>query len=97
MTIYILHSCNEWKEYSSMNLLFVGTSKTKLKRKISKEIEAGNMEYSCFDDASPKQQAKSFRKEFDEAIENDSRWIDFINNRLTYGYLSCAENNEEID
>ena len=43
--IYYLHSCNEWKEYSSMELLFIGTSQQKLKMKISKEIEEGNMEY----------------------------------------------------
>ncbi len=43
--IYYLHSCNEWKEYSSMSLLFIGTSQQKLKMKISKEIEEGNMEY----------------------------------------------------
>lgn len=43
--IYYLHSCNEWKEYSSMRLLFIGTSQQKLKMKISKEIEEGNMEY----------------------------------------------------
>ena len=43
--IYYLHSCNEWKEYSSMRLLFIGTSQQKLKLKISKEIEEGNMEY----------------------------------------------------
>lgn len=42
--IYYLHSCNEWKEYSSMELLFIGTSQQKLKMKISKEIEEGNME-----------------------------------------------------
>lgn len=61
--IYYLHSCNEWKEYSSMELLFIGTSQQKLKMKISKEIEEGNMEY--YDgDLSPKEQAKKFRKDW---------------------------------
>ena len=52
--IFYLHSCNEWKEYSSMNLLFIGTSQQKLKKKISKEIEDGNMEYGNID-LSPKE------------------------------------------
>lgn len=59
--IYYLHSCNEWKEYSSMELLFIGTSQQKLKMKISKEIEEGNMEY--YDgDLSQKSKPKSFAK-----------------------------------
>lgn len=87
--IFYLHSCNEWKEYSSMNLLFIGTSQQKLKRKISKEIEDGNMEYGNID-LSPKEQAKLFRKEW----KTETR--DVINSRLEYGCFDYTYNNEDM-
>lgn len=87
--IYYLHSCNEWKEYSSMRLLFIGTSQKKLKMKISKEIEEGNMEYDD-NSLSPKEQAKRFRKDW----ETERR--DVINSRLTYGDFNYTYNNEEM-
>lgn len=87
--IYYLHSCNEWKEYSSMRLLFIGTSQQKLKMKISKEIEEGNMEY--YDsDLSQKEQAKKFRKDWE--IETRAT----INSRLEYGDFDYTYNNEEM-
>ena len=87
--IYYLHSCNEWKEYSSMRLLFIGTSQLKLKMKISKEIEEGNMEY--YDgDLSQKEQAKKFRKDW----KTETRAT--INSRLTYGDFDYTYNNEEM-
>lgn len=87
--IYYLHSCNEWKEYSSMRLLFNGTSQQKLKLKISKEIEEGNMEY--YDgDLSQKEQAKKFRKDW----KTETRAT--INSRLTYGDYDYTYNNEEM-
>lgn len=87
--IYYLHSCNAWKEYSSMRLLFIGTSYQKLKMKISKEIEEGNMEYGD-NTLSQKEQAKLFRKEWNIATR------DTINSRLTYGYFDYTYDNEEI-
>ncbi len=87
--IYYLHSCNEWKEYSSMSLLFIGTSQQKLKMKISKEIEEGNMEH--YDgDLSQKEQAKKFRKDW----KTETRAT--INSRLTYGDFDYTYNNEEM-
>lgn len=87
--IYYLHSCNAWKEYSSMRLLFIGTSQQKLKMKISKEIEEGNMEYGD-NTLSQKKQAKLFRKEWN----TETRTV--INSRLTYGFFDYTYNNEEI-
>lgn len=87
--IYYLHSCDEWKSYSSMELLFIGTSQRKLKMKISKEIEEGNMEY--YDSKLPqKEQAKRFRKDW----ETETR--DVINSRLTYGIFDYTYDNEEM-
>ena len=103
--IYYLHSCNEWKEYSSMRLLLIGTSQQKLKMKISKEIEEGNMEYkpvTAYQDwngehliwkdkeNTPKQQAKLFRDDW----ETKSR--DSIRSELKYGDFSYTYNNEEM-
>jgi hypothetical protein len=103
--IYYLHSCNEWKEYSSMRLLFIGTSQQKLKMKISKEIEEGNMEYKpvttyhdwdgehiiCKEkENTPKQQAKLFREDW----ETESR--DSIRSELKYGDFDYTYNNEEM-
>lgn len=87
--IYYLHSCNEWKENSSMSLLFIGTSKQKLKMKISKEIEEGNMEYSN-SELSQKKQAKKFRQDFDK------RTNDELNADLTYGCFNYTYNNEDM-
>ena len=79
--IYYLHSC--------MSLLFIGTSQQKLKMKISKEIEEGNMEY--YDgDLSQKEQAKKFRKDW----KTETRAT--INSRLTYGDFDYTYNNEEM-
>ena len=85
----IFLDCNEWKEYSSMRLLFIGTSQQKLKMKISKEIEEGNMEY--YDgDLSQKEQAKKFRKDW----KTETRAT--INSRITYGDYDYTYNNEEM-
>ena len=87
--IYYLHSCDEWVSKSSMRLIFIGTSPTKLKMKISKEIEAGNMEY--YDaELSPKEQAKMFRQDFAKKTEN------YINGNLTYGFYDYCYDNEEL-
>ena len=87
--IYYLCSCNEWKEYSSMDLLFIGTSQQKLKMKISKEIEEGNMEY--YDSKlSQKEQANKFRKDW------KIKTMVTINSRLKYGVFDYTYNNEEM-
>lgn len=87
--VYYLCSCDEWKSNSSMRLLFIGTSQTKLMMKISKEIEAENMEYGD-SSLTPKQQAKSFRNDW----KNKTR--DVINGNLVYGHYDYVSNNEEI-
>ena len=87
--IFYLQSCNEWKSNDSMELLFIGTSKQKLKMKIAKEIEEGNMEY--YDNfLSPKQQAKEFKKDWNKETRN------VINSSLTYGYFDYTYDNEEM-
>ena len=87
--IFYLQSCDEWKSNDSMELLFIGTSQQKLKMKIAKEIEEGNMEYDD-NSLSPKQQAKKFKKDWNEETR------DVINSRLTYGYFNYTYDNEEM-
>ena len=72
-----------------MNLLFIGTSQQKLKMKISKEIEEGNMEY--YDSKlSQKEQANKFRKDW------KTKTMVTINSRLKYGVFDYTYNNEEM-
>ena len=104
--IYYLHSCNEWKEYSSMSLLFIGTSQRKLMMKVSKEIENGNMEYNPvttkYDyvdgefklvnkENTPKEQAKLCRKDW------KIRPLNEIDSELKYGDINYTYDNEEIN
>ena len=103
--IYYLQSCDEWKQTSSMRLLFIGTSKQKLKMRISKEIEDGNMEYKpksseriynnkthIYEEKenTPKQQAKLFRKDFDNMLPY------FVDAELKYGTFDVVEDNSDI-
>ena len=94
--IYYLHSCNEWKEYSSMRLLFIGTSQQKLKMKISKEIEEGRYDYVDGEfklvdkENTPKEQAKLFRQDWETEI------MDNIKSELKYGDFDYTYNNEEM-
>lgn len=44
--IYYLCSCDEWKSYSGMNLLFIGSSIRKLKMYIANKLKNGDMKYT---------------------------------------------------
>lgn len=88
-----------------MRLLFIGTSQQKLKMKISKEIEEGNMEYKPVTtrygyvdgefklvdkENTPKEQAKLFRQDW----KTETRAI--IKSELKYGDFDYTYNNEEM-
>lgn len=103
--IYYLQSCDEYKQNSSMRLLFIGTSKQKLKMRISKEIEDGNMKYKPvsltrdFDnhelswkehENTPRQQAKLFRKDFDTMLPY------FVDSELKYGTFDVVDDNSDV-
>lgn len=88
--IYFVHTCNERKEYSSMRLVFIGTSKQKLKMLVAKLIEEGTLEYHCYDGATPKQQARVFRKHWEKEP------VVIINSYLVYGDINYTYNNEEM-
>ena len=91
--IYYLQSCDEWRSNDSMRLLFIGTSVTKLKMKIFKEIREGNMVYD--DDTLPRRmQADRFLKDFNAS--NGETQLE-INCKLGYGRYDCCEDNEELN
>ena len=91
--IYYLHSCDEWRSTDSMRLLFIGTSVTKLKEKIVKEIREGNMVYD--DDTLPRNmQADRFLKDF--SVFNGAN-RETINCKLGYGMFNICQDNEEIN
>ena len=76
-----MHSCNEWKEYSSMSTITASTKITDIYKAIKKEIQAGNMDYE-----------KATKREgvrlFNEALENNRLILDL----LDYGYIEELDN-----
>jgi len=45
--IYLLYSCNEWKNHSSINLIMASTSESKIRKEIKSQIKEKNMEYDA--------------------------------------------------
>lgn len=87
--IYILSSCNEWKEHRSMSLVAATTSIRKIKSIIIQEIKDDNMEYKRGnDDLSITGQIKMLRKDWNE------RGADFVFDNLTYGYVETVMDGE---
>ena len=85
--IFVLFSCDEWKDYSSMRLCGASTSATKLKSMVISEIKEKNMIYG--DESSPKSaQIKAIRKAFKEKSPSE------INDQLIYGYIETVNDGE---
>lgn len=42
--IYVLSSCNAWKEWASRDIILVTTSIRKLRKEIKEQVKKGNME-----------------------------------------------------
>ena len=79
--IYILYSCNEWKEYSSMSSIVASTSIYDIYKEIKKEIRLGNMDYE-------KATKRAGIKLFNEDFENNRLNFDL----LGYGYIEELKN-----
>ena len=90
--IYYLCSCDEWKSYNGMNLLFIGSSIRKLKMYIANKIKNGDMEYTKNGDEneSVSKQIKNFKDDF------NNEDINYINDFLKYGFIGETYNNEPI-
>lgn len=77
--IYLLYSCNEWKEKSSMRLVMATTILETLEGAIAKEIEDGNMNFAGH---KRKKGVKAFRSG------------DFGYASLEYGYVDIVGDGE---
>lgn len=84
--VYILVSCNEWKEHSSMNLIMATTDPVKLNTQIGKEIKCGNMNFLG------EQKDKAYDM-FNAAISDSNKETDFDNlySNLEYGHVKIVE------
>ena len=87
--IFMLHSCNEWKNKPSPVIL-VTTSENKLKKGIRICIEKGEMEYSDGAKENPtvKEQVAMFNRDWKTETKNT------INDRLLYGFYDYAYDGE---
>lgn len=83
--IYILSSCNEWKEYSSMALVAATTSIRKVKSIIIQRIRNNEMEYKRGNDGLSKtKQIKMLHEDWRYMGEN------FVFDNLDYGYVEVV-------
>lgn len=87
--IYILSSCDEWKSYSTMNLIMASTSITKIKSEIIKQIKEGNIEYNRVGSESKTEQIKDFKEDLKKYKE------DFAFNNLKYGFVNIVNDGEK--
>ena len=83
-TIFLLYSCNESKEYSSMSLVVATTDRCALEKVIRYEILDKSMEYNGLSGVDGV-------AEFDR--QNDQSWEGDYSN-LNYGFVSAVKNGE---
>ena len=76
--IYLLYSCNAWKERASMHLVMTSTNREKIINQIVKEAKAGDMELD----------QSYFRR------SKEGGGIEEINNYLSYGCVEIVEDGE---
>ncbi len=87
--IYILYTCNEWKEYSSMSLVVASTSIRRIKSIIIQKIKDDDMEYKRgWNDISKTKQIKMLREDWNEKGSN------FVFDNLDYGYVEVVADGE---
>lgn len=88
---YCVFTCDEWESTSSMNLLTVTTSKSKLIKIIKEEILKNNMCYTRLHNeysSTSKQQVSDFEKDLKEYS------FDEVINHIKYGYFESLEDGE---
>lgn len=86
--IYILSTCNEWKEHSSMFPVAASLSITKIKNLIIQLIKKGDMTYMgrcSVANPTKELQTRVFREDF------KVRGAEFAFNSLEYGYVNVME------
>lgn len=87
--IYILSSCNVYKEYNSMRLVAATTSVKKIKNIIIKQIKEEEMAYTRGNaDPSLTKQIKMLREDWEKMDEK------FVFDNLQYGYVAVVADGE---
>ena len=81
--IYLLNSCNEWKERSSMSLVAATTSTIRLKNIIIAEIKNYNMVYKNEEFSNTKQ-----IRELRDDWENEG--LNYVADNLIYGHIETV-------
>lgn len=93
--IYILYSCNEWKEHSSKRLIAASTDMSMLYTVIGNEILEGNMDY---DGKTNKEGLTAFRKDFQKGCINlDSLNCGYVENTTNVQINELSQANEYSD
>ena len=88
--IFLVYSCNEWKQ-NPMPLLMATTSARKMKMFVSGMIEKEDAIYGYEGpDYRPKKRAAEFRRDFGKITRNE------LNSSLRFVYLDYAYDGEEI-
>lgn len=87
-TLYLLYSCNMWKERDSMKPLMVTSSKYKLKYFVAKCIEEGRMRYGSA--YGYKAQVKQWKEDFDKLS------LYHLHDALEEGFIEIVVDGEEI-
>ena len=85
--IYLLYSTDIWKRNAS--LIWVGTSKLKLKKFVENEIKENDMSYA---------DEELIIKEQLGHLNDDWKTLDIheINNHLIYGFIDYVDDNSEV-
>ena len=80
-TIYLLYTCNQWKEHSSMRVVLATTDKETLYAAVASEIFEGGMEYEGYKNHVG---LLSFKNDYEDET------VDF--GKLSYGFVGEFEN-----
>ena len=89
--IFLLYSCNAWKNRDSMKLLTATTSPTRLRRFIEAKIMNGDMRYADNGDAySEKKAVQQFRADWKTITRAE------INGQLNEGFIDYVYDGEEM-
>ena len=87
-TIYLLFSCNKWKEHTSMSLVMATTYPEKILAGIDGYVKKDEMEYG---DGSRKKQRELLKQDF---LKFQDESLLGLNNLLQYGYLEIVKDGE---
>lgn len=88
--IYILSSCNIYKEYSSMKLVMATTSVRKVKDEIKNQIRSGDMDYDYGRGLSKAERCVTLEEDYKKY------GISYLNNCLECGHVNIVGDGERM-